>query len=102
VVYKINARYNDRNGVWVFDLIDDASQVTLVAGVPILIGCDLLDPFALSIGSMYAVDMSSVLQSTGVGETTTAKLPSTLDAGVDDLGSRVVVLYLKPGETFNG
>ncbi len=70
VRYAIDARWNDRIGVWTFDLSRDADQVVLLAGVPLLLGQDVLQPYALGIGGMVGTDLS------GAG----------VDATVDDLG----------------
>jgi hypothetical protein len=75
--YKITARYNDLAGYWTFDLARTSDSVVLVSEVPILIGQDLLEPYALQIGAIIAVDSSR----TGV------------DAGPDDLNDRVLVYW---------
>lgn len=78
----IAARYNDRNGVWTFDIARAADSVPLVAGVPLLIGQDLLGSYALGIGGMFAIDTSG----------------AATDAGPDDLGDRVQVVWFSPAE----
>lgn len=80
--YSFAARYNDINGIWTFDITLTATQVGLVAGVPLLIGQDMLGPYALGIGALVATD------------TTTGGI----DAGTDDLGTRVTVSWLSPAE----
>lgn len=80
--YSVAARFNDENGVWTFDLTVTTGGVGLVVGVPILIGQDILGPYALGIGGMLAADLS------GAG----------LDAGADDLGERVTVTWLTAEE----
>lgn len=86
VKYLFDARYNDIGGFWTFDISLQASQVQLVAGVPILIGQDMLAPYALSIGGLFAID----------------EVSGGIDAGPEDLGSRVVVLWLSPDELAAG
>jgi hypothetical protein len=104
--YGFAANYNDRNGVWSFDLSLKATETGLVAGVPILLGCDLLAPFGLGIGKLLAVDLAAApawilppngdpLHPISAYQMTDAD-PLTLFN--DDLGARVIVVYLVPGE----
>jgi hypothetical protein len=80
--HTIEARYNDRSESWTFDIVRDADQVTLVTGVPLLLGGDMLAPYSLLIGGLVAADL---------GGTDT-------DAGPDDLGDRVIVVWLSNDE----
>jgi hypothetical protein len=91
--YTLSTRYNERNGVWYFDLGLESTGEVLAAGVPILIGCDMLAPYALGIGSLVAFDLgaASATETAGV-------LQQSVDAGPEDLGTRVIVLYVAPGE----
>ncbi len=115
-VYQFRTNYNERNGVWSFDLADDTTGAPLVSGVPILIGCDLLAPYGLGIGSMFAIDLAATALPALVGLTPTqAEIqnvgPSSvvpvlqpvdadpLGAFNGDLGNRVIVVYLAVGET---
>jgi hypothetical protein len=103
VEYGFAANYNDRNGVWSFDLSLKSTEEILVAGVPILLGCDMLAPFGLGIGKMFAVDIaaSPAWALAGDGLTvipTTQMLDADSGAFNDDLGQRVIVIYLAPGE----
>lgn len=93
VEYTFVQRFNETSGVWFFDLGMESTGETIAAGVPILIGCDLLEPYALGIGSMLAIDLQAVAESGPSGF-----LPASVDAGQDDLGDRVVVVYISPGE----
>lgn len=93
VEYTFTQRFNELNQRWYFDLGLEVTGETLVAGIPILIGCDLLEPYALGIGSMLAVDLQAVATDGPEGF-----LPNAVDAGAEDLGTRVVVVYLAPGE----
>jgi hypothetical protein len=112
VEYGFSANFNDRNGVWSFDLSLKSTEAIPVAGVPILLGCDMLAPFGLGIGKMFAVDLAASPAWALSGDGLTV-IPTTqmLDAdAVDwsdsppavafngDLGVRVIVLYLAPGE----
>lgn len=102
VEYGFLASYNDRNGAWSFDLSLQATGQVLVAGVPILLGCDLLAPFGLGIGTMIAVDMAASPTAMLAADGTTV-IPATLmtdpdpvGAFNDDLGSRVIVIFIPP------
>ena len=76
--WEMYVRYNDRGGFWTMDITDYNSQTSLVTGMPIVLGCDLLAPYTLGNGSMLAYD------TTGSGT----------DAGPDDLGTRVVLYWV--------
>lgn len=76
--FQIDARFNDRSQSWTFDLTRTSDQALLVAGVPLLLGQDMLGPYSLGIGGMLAVDQSGALA----------------DAGPDDLGDRITVTWL--------
>lgn len=98
VTYRFDVRWNERGGFWAFDLYLDSTDELLVAGLPILLGGDILAAHRrLGIGGLVAVDMSATQQNASPNEETTSVLVSE-DAGADDLGTRVVVLYLTPDE----
>lgn len=80
--YRLEARWNDRSESWTLDIIRDADEETLVVGVPLLIGQDILKPYALGIGGMAVTDLAN----TG------------LDAGPEDLGTRVIVTWFSEEE----
>lgn len=80
--YTFETRFNDRSGVWTFDLYDGASQQLMVASVPMVLGQDLLEPYNFGIGSILCVDAN------GTG----------IDAGPDDLGDRVKVYWFSADE----
>jgi len=95
VEYEFLTNWNERNLTWSFDLsLADTGEV-LVAGVPVLVGCDLLAPWGLGIGSMYAVDLTAT-----AAEEAEGRLLQSVDAGPDDFGVRVVVVFLAPGESY--
>lgn len=99
VEYTFVANYNDRNSVWSFDLYLTKTEQLLVAGVAILIGCDLLAPYALGIGSMIAVDLNAAPAPQLIGDTgVVGPMLQSTDAGPDDLGTRVIVVYFTPAE----
>ena len=96
--YRFDVRWNERGGFWAFDLYLDSNDTLLVAGLPILLGCDILGPYRyLGIGGLFAVDMNASQQKGSPNDATTNVLVSA-DAAVDDLGSRVVVFHYTPAE----
>ncbi len=82
VKYVFETRYNDLGGFWTFDLTRDIDQVKLLSGVPILLGLDLLAPYALGAGALIPIDESL----------------AGIDAGPDDLGGRIKVYWLSDDE----
>ena len=112
VEYGFSTRYNDRSGVWSFTLSLKATDAVLVAGVPILLGCDMLAPFGLNIGSLYAVDLAAspawALAADGVTPVPSVQMTDAdaIDWSASapavnfnsDLGTRVIVVFLAPGE----
>lgn len=80
--YVFDARWNERGAFWAFDLTENPSQTLLVAGVPLLLGQDVLAPYALGIGGFIMADLAN----------------SNTEAGPDDLGDRVVAVFFTPDE----
>ena len=93
VEYRFDCNFNERNQRWAFDLSLESTGQMLAAGVPILLGCDLLLPYGLGIGSLVAIDNAAAAATEGAGI-----LPQAVDAGPEDLGTRVQVVYLAPGD----
>lgn len=83
--YRITTRWNERSQVWTMDIADGDTDAPLAAGMPIVLGADLLRSFAPNLGRMLAIDMAAA---PGYGT----------DAGPEDLGDRVRVVWLAPGE----
>jgi hypothetical protein len=83
--YQVTTRWNDRSGVWLMDIDDPNTGVSLAAGMPLVLGADLLAGFAPQLGSLIVVDTNA---EPGMGT----------DAGPDDLGARVQVMWFNPGE----
>ncbi len=79
---QLEARWNDIGQRWTLDIVRASDGVSLALGIPMLVGQDFLAPYALALGGMFATDLS------GAG----------LDAGEDDLGSRVVITWISPDE----
>lgn len=80
--YQVDVKFNDRSGVWTFDLSDDATKSVLLQSIPLVLGQDLLEPYNLGIGRMMAFD------TTNAGK----------DATADDLGDRIKVYWISGDE----
>lgn len=50
--------YNERLDRWSMDVANEDGLI-LVAGIPLVLGCDLLAPYGLNLGSFYLVDMEA-------------------------------------------
>lgn len=85
VRYRITTRWNERASVWTADFIDAETDVPLARSIPIVLGADLLKSFCPKIGRLFAIDMA-------------AELEHGTEAGVDDLGNRIKVVWLAPDE----
>ena len=79
--YNFRIIYNTRVGVWTFDLSNEDGEA-LASGVTMVMGADLIDQYNLGIGALVMVEEGI----TGI------------DAGVDDLGDRVIFLHLTEEE----
>jgi hypothetical protein len=76
---RIRARYSNLINVWsisIYDIGGDAT-VALVEGVAVVIGADLIEPYALKLGGLFAEPTESTL----------------VDAGRGELGVRVKLVY---------
>lgn len=82
VKYGLEAKYNDRSGVWTLDISLATTGEVLVQSLPLVLGQDLLEPYNFSMGSLLVVDTSG----------------RSRDAGPEDLGSRVKVYWFSPDE----
>lgn len=82
-IYQFRVIYNQRYGTWSFDL-SDVDDVLLVAGIPLLIGSDLLSQYNLEIGALVVIDTEETF------------VDATGDDG--DLGTRVILTYITPEE----
>ena len=83
--YLFETAYNDRSGVWTFDMYDDPTHELIIASIPLVLGQDLLEPYTLGVGRIICIDSS------GQG----------LDAGPDDLGNRVKVYWYSEDEVLS-
>jgi hypothetical protein len=86
VRYIFKVQWLDRANYWIMDVISDTTATILVAGIPIVLGCDMWQPFLLGNGSLMAWDESG----------------SFTDAGPDDLGTRVNVYWFSTDEVASG
>jgi hypothetical protein len=84
--YDFETRWNEGipgdPGFWTVDITRQIDQVKLLSGVPILLGQDILAPYALGIGSLIPFDEAN----------------TDVDAGSEDLGVRVNVYWLSAEE----
>jgi hypothetical protein len=83
--YNFRVIWNERLGVWSMTIYDVDFNV-IIAGVALLIGTDIIKSLNSSIGGMVVADSDG----------------TNRDATVDDLGTRVKLIYLTPEEVENG
>ena len=76
---------NERMGTWMLS-IRDADGVSVIEGQALVLGQKILEPYDLGLGQFAMVDT----ENTGI------------DAGEDDLGSRVILLYVTEEELAAG
>jgi len=82
--YQLNVRWNSRDEAWYFDLLTDEG-VMLAAGVKVVLGVFLARRVTSEDrlgGALIASDLSG----------------AELDAGLDDMGTRVLVYYYSAEE----
>lgn len=84
--YRLTTRWNERAEVWTLDLADGDTDAPLALSIPLVLGADLLAAFAPALGTMFMVD-------------TAAEVGHGTDAGPEDLGERLQLIWLAPGET---
>lgn len=82
--FVIDARWNEAGAFWTMDLTRSSDRVTIVTGVPLLIGQDVLAPYGLGIGGIAVTDLANTATD------------ATAEDG--DLGGRVAVAWLSPDE----
>ena len=80
--YDLTVKWNDLREVWTLDIADNATGEPLVYGAALVLGCNILAGFPVALGSMFCVDASA----------------ANLDAGPEDLDTRVALFYAAPGE----
>lgn len=74
--------FNDRSQLWTFDMYDATTGTALLLGAPVVLGEDLLEPYVFGIGMMFPMDTTGLHR----------------EAGPDDLGNRVPIVYFTPTE----
>lgn len=84
VDYDLTVKWGDVRGAWTLDLASRDDGTMLASGATLQLGCDILDGFALGIGSLILLD------------TTGGDVPPTDDDG--DLGTRCKLFYFSPDE----
>lgn len=85
VRYRLTTRWNERAQRWTLDIADAETDGILASAIPIVLGADLLQSFCPRIGRLFAIDMA-------------AELEHGTEAGVDDLGNRIQVVWLARDE----
>lgn len=67
---RMRATYRDLDGVWSLDVLDasEATEVPLIQGVSIVMGVDILEPYGLGIGGLFAVPNERPRDEAGRGE----------------------------------
>jgi uncharacterized protein DUF6983 len=80
--YQFNLIWNDRSSVWMMDIINPITQAPIVSGIALVLGADLLEPYALEIGALVLVD------ETGTGS----------EATLTSLGASVSLYWVSPDE----
>lgn len=80
--YIFEVRFNERSGVWTFNMFDAVTEAEILLGLPLVLGQDLLEPYNLEIGAMIVSDTTG----------------QSKEAGPDDLGNRVKVHWVSPDE----
>jgi len=75
--FTLHLKYNDRSGVYSADLYNAQTKQLITAGIPVVMGQDLLEPYNFDMGRLIVIDSEN----------------SGIDAGPADLGSRVNVYW---------
>jgi hypothetical protein len=79
--YHMTARWNSRASFWTLDIADE-NETTVISGLALRSGVDLLEPFTFGIGQLYMYDAT---------ETST-------EATLSNISSDVFLIYLTPDE----
>lgn len=83
--YSFDIKYNDLSGVWTADISDPLTNTLLLAGVALLPGQNLMDPYNTILDNLFAVrsDPLSVITP-------------------EDFGTKLKAYWLTPEEIENG
>lgn len=79
ITYNMTARWNSRAEFWTLDIADENKSM-LIANIALKCGLDLLEPFNLNIGNLYATDITK----------------SGLEPSLDNIGTDVLLVYIAP------
>lgn len=80
--YTFSIKFNSRSNVWTADIVNTLTTEQILMGAPLVVGQDILEPYNFNIGTLTVIDTSSAL----------------VDATIDDMGTRIIFLYLTPDE----
>jgi hypothetical protein len=83
--YDCSLRRNERMGVWMFS-IRDADANSVIEGQALVLGQKILSQYNLGLGQFMVADTEN----------------TDIDATAEDLGSRVVFIYLTEEELAEG
>lgn len=83
--YSIEIKFNDRSLLWTIDLSEAISSLILFAGVPLLLGEDLLAPYNYKIGKLMILNNSAEF----------------FDATSENLGTSLSLYYVTDDELVN-
>jgi hypothetical protein len=84
--YQFNLIWNQRSQIWMMDIVDPIAQEPIASGLALVLGADILKPYALGIGALVVVD------ETGTGT----------EATLTSLGASVNVYWVSPDELVAG
>lgn len=79
---KVTILYNSISGIWTLSLLNNVTQVSLLEGVALVLGTDLLGAFNYGIGSLVCVDY----------------IGSGVEATLDTITTQVGVVWFSPDE----
>ena len=79
ISYGLTAKWNTRAQFWTLDIADE-NDVTLISNIALKIGVDLLEPFNLGMGSIYAYNLAE----------------DGVEMSLSNAGTDVVLAYLEP------
>jgi len=83
--YRVTQQWNERAQTWTLDLEDGDAETVVARAMPLVLGADILRSYAPQVGTMLVID-------------TAAEPGAGTEAGPDDLGARVQVIWIAPGE----
>ena len=81
ISYSMDAKWNSRASFWTLDIADE-NKVSIVNGITLKTGSDLLSPYNFGIGGLYVYNASD----------------TEPDATLETIGVDAVLVYLTPEE----